>query len=82
MSLQKDKCLARAQQARIESVSSNLGWIYLPVADSAVVEVEECIESLSHDDGSLSLSQVLSLGDEEEEFSPLAKSVQQRQNKI
>ena len=44
------------------------------MADLVVVEIAESIESLAHDEGGLSLSQVLLLGDVEEKFATFAKS--------
>ena len=42
--------------------------IDLPVADFVVMQVAESIESLAHDESSLSFSKVFLLSDEEEKF--------------
>ena len=78
MSLQKRQILSKDKKSAIESVHSNPWWQNLPVADSTVMEVEKSVESLSHNDGSLCLSQVLSLSDKEEEFSSLAESIKRQ----
>jgi len=44
------------------------------MADAVCVQVVERIESLAHDQSSLGLCQVLSLGDEKEKLATLAKS--------
>ena len=44
------------------------------MADLVVVEIAESVESLAHDESGLSFSQVLLLGDVEEEFATFAES--------
>ena len=48
------------------------------MANAVSVQVVERVESLTHDESSLCLCQVLSLGDEKEEFATLAKSTQKQ----
>ena len=52
------------------------------MADAVGVQIVERIESLSHDKCSLSLGQMFTLSDEEEEFSAFAQSKKKREVKI